>query len=109
MNLEISIFFLCNSEYSINSMSYNKGTLIIIADYTKDMEGALCNLIINYEDTLETIANSSLSFSAISSNTKLILSSRLDIWNQITFIFKILSYVALAAFFFSFAHKMAAV
>ncbi len=106
MDLAQCVILDCSAEYSVSAISYSKGVLTLTADYSTDMEGEQCSLTMHYDSTVVRSPNSSLSFTALSRNEKLIVSNHLSAYSSIMFIFRILSYAALAVFALSLPHKM---
>ena len=96
----------CPSTYTIDSISYDSGLLTLTVDYTEDMEARLCDLTLTYDPTIVDRPSSYLSFEAISSNSKLVISSKLEEYQQFKFIFNILSMITLAIFVVSLPFKM---
>ena len=96
----------CPSTYTIDSISYDSGLLTLTVDYTEDMEARLCDLTLTYDPTIVDRPFSYLSFEAVSSNSKLVISSKLDEYQQFKFIFNILSMITLAIFVLSLPFKM---
>lgn len=78
------------------------------ADYYKDLEGNTCRLSITFNPSFARVSDSLITFQAQSRNQKLIFVDDTSIENKktITFIFDILSYVALGVFLLSLGHKM---
>ncbi len=70
------------------------------------MEGFLCELSISFDSSIIISPNATLSFSAVSRNTPLIVSTSLSEYSTIKVIFGIISYLLLALFVLSFTHKM---
>jgi hypothetical protein len=107
MNLSQRVAILCDySAYTVTDLSYDRGTLSITVDFSEDLEGRNCNLTVSYDTSLIRSPDSFLAFTVQSNTTALILFSKTRELQQITFIFRMLSYIALALFLLSLGHKM---
>jgi hypothetical protein len=100
---------VCDSEYQVVAVSYSEGELVLTVDYTRAMEDAECELTVTYDSDTTTLQNNTLQFTAKGRNMALsfVEQSSLATKGKITFIFRLLSYLALAAFCLSLLHKTA--
>lgn len=93
---------------SMVSADYSSGKLTVKADFTEDIEAVSCSVNITYDPTLIDTENSYLIFNVTSRSGKLVYITvdNLTIKKNISFIFKILSYLLLGAAVISLRHKM---
>ncbi len=68
MNLLDNVKLICDGNYSIESINYSSGQLIIKADYTSDMEGSQCKLEMTFDRKIVRSPSAKLKFKAKSNN-----------------------------------------
>ena len=106
MDFSSRFYLNCDSAYSVSSVKYVNGELQLVVDYTKDMEGVLCNLTVNLNEKYIKKSQSVRIFKAVSNDIKLLLRTRLEAVRMARFNFKVLSYIILGIFALSLGHKM---
>jgi len=106
MNYYDYLTFDCNSTYEVSSISYEDGVMEVLVDYTVDMENRDCNVSLAYDPTIADKPPSTLSFTAQSDNTGLIVFSNFDLFETFQSLFSILSYSIIIVFLLSLPFKM---
>ena len=106
MDFSNYVSFICNSTYSVSDISYSSGELMLTADYTEDMEDRTCNLTLSFDPSLVSSQVQTSIFIVQSSDIALLYYSRIDQYQQIKFIFQVLSYIALCLFALSLPTKV---
>lgn len=103
--LSQSVSLRCSSTYAVADISYSRGTLTLIVDYSEDLEARDCELTVAFPGSVR-FPTSALAFFAISDDIPLILSAHLDQYATIETVFGFLGYAALGFFLLSLGHKM---
>jgi hypothetical protein len=106
MNLSYYVSLKCNSNFTIEQISYSDGILKLNVNYTDDMEGDTCNLTMAYNYSIIWSRSSNITFQVKSSNVPLIYSSNSSSYSRFVYIFTIISYCVLAIFVLSLPSKM---
>ena len=106
MDLPNQVILSCDAESSVSSISYSAGILKITVDYSTDLEGQPCSLIVSFDSLIIRSPNATLDFSAVSQTLPLIIPTNVEQHATVQMIFGLLAYTALGLFVLSLAHKM---
>ena len=106
MNLSSHVTLVCDSQYTLSSISYASGKLEIVADYTTDMEGKDCVLSLTFDLNIINSQNISLSFVAVSETSPLIISKNMQYYNSVANVVEITCFIVFGIFILSLSHKM---
>ena len=106
VDLSKQVRFTCDANFTIMSMTYQRGVLTIETEFSTDLEGRTCNVSMEFDPSVILSNNFALIFTVESDNNELVISAHLDTYQTMTFLFKAISFSALAIFALGLGHKM---